>query len=316
MIAKIFAWHKKRSFAQNLNLSSNEYFIEINQNTYGTKHQGFFDFDPNSKDIKSPLNPWAYIRVKNEAITLRASLESILPAIQRGVIGYNDCTDGSEEIILEFCRQYPSFIPVKYPYEVQIENPQSEENKLYSYYNWVASFIPEDEWFIKIDVDHYYDAKKLYQSFYMIYKENMAIRYPRINFLILNHQIYIQNNGNYGWIGGGDQLLIKKRNSTFKQRMVSKQSQWIDPKENSKELYSEKQVLTKNIKILGAPLLQWHFPALKYCRNDYQKYLDLLSLEEFKKFHFKYKIAKEIDYSMLDEKVIKQILNKFKLDIK
>lgn len=115
---------------------------------------------------------------------------------------------------------------------------------------------------------------------------------------------------------GGDQLLIKKRNSTFKQRMVSKQSQWIDPKENSKELYSEKQVLTKNIKILGAPLLQWHFPALKYRRNDYQKYLDLLSLEEFKKFHFKYKIAKEIDYSMLDEKVIKQILNKFKLDIK
>ncbi|MBC5858425.1 beta-1,4-N-acetylgalactosaminyltransferase, partial [Campylobacter jejuni] len=115
----------------------------------------------------SPLNPWAFIRVKNEAITLRASLESILPAIQRGVIGYNDCTDGSEEIILEFCKQYPSFIPVKYPYEVQIENPKSEENKLYSYYNYVASFIPQDEWLIKIDVDHYYDAKKLYKSFYI-----------------------------------------------------------------------------------------------------------------------------------------------------
>nr|WP_276309253.1 hypothetical protein [Campylobacter hepaticus] len=72
--------------------------------------------------MKSPLNPWAFIRVKNEAITLRASLESILPAIQRGVIGYNDCDDGSEEIILEFCKQYPSFIPIKYPYEIQIQN--------------------------------------------------------------------------------------------------------------------------------------------------------------------------------------------------
>ncbi|EAH8789004.1 acylneuraminate cytidylyltransferase, partial [Campylobacter jejuni] len=91
----------------------NTYFICKNKKIYGEKHNGFFDFDESSKDTNSPLNPWAYIRVKNEALTLRASLESILPAIQRGVIGYNDCTDGSEEIILEFCKQYPSFIPVK-----------------------------------------------------------------------------------------------------------------------------------------------------------------------------------------------------------
>lgn len=118
----------------------NEYFLNLNKKIYNEKHKGFFDFDPNSKDTKSPLNPWAFIRVKNEATTLRVSLESMLPAIQRGVIGYNDCTDGSEEIILEFCKQYPSFIPVKYPHEVQIENPQSEENKLHSYYNYVARY--------------------------------------------------------------------------------------------------------------------------------------------------------------------------------
>lgn len=128
---------------------TNEYFYKINKNIYGGGNKGFFDFDPKAKDIKSPLNPWAFIRVKNEAITLRASLESILPAIQRGVIGYNDCDDGSEEIILEFCKQYPSFIPIKYPYEIQIQNPKSEENKLYHYYNYVASFIPQGEWLIK-----------------------------------------------------------------------------------------------------------------------------------------------------------------------
>lgn len=46
---------------------------------------------------------------------------------QRGVIGYNDCTDGSEEIILEFANNNLLFIPVKYPYEVQIENPQRKK---------------------------------------------------------------------------------------------------------------------------------------------------------------------------------------------
>ncbi|HIF9584550.1 TPA: beta-1,4-N-acetylgalactosaminyltransferase [Campylobacter jejuni] len=294
----------------------NEYFLNLNKKIYNEKHKGFFDFDPNSKDTKSPLNPWAFIRVKNEATTLRVSLESMLPAIQRGVIGYNDCTDGSEEIILEFCKQYPSFIPVKYPHEVQIENPQSEENKLHSYYNYVASFIPQDEWFIKIDVDHYYDAKKLYKSFYRIDQENKALCYPRINFIILNGNIYVQNSGNYGFIGGGDQLLIKRRNSSFIERRVSKKSQWIDPKGLIEELYSEQQVLSQGVKILQAPLLQWHFPALKYRRNDYQQYLDILSLEEFQAFHRKSKEAKKIDFAMLKRPVIEQILKKFQGEIK
>ncbi|AJC91249.1 beta-1,4-N-acetylgalactosaminyltransferase [Campylobacter subantarcticus] len=292
----------------------NEYFLKLNKKIYNEKHKGFFDFDPNSKNLKSPLNPWAFIRVKNEAITLRASLESMLPAIQRGVIGYNDCTDGSEEIILEFCKQYPSFIPVKYPHEVQIENPQSEENKLHSYYNYVASFIPQDEWFIKIDVDHYYDAKKLYKSFYMASK-NTAVRFPRINFLILDNKIVIQDigGGGCGFIDGGDQLLIQKCNSVFIERMVSKQSQWIDPEKTVKELYSEQQIIPKYLKILQAELLQWHFPALKYRRNDYQKHLDALTLEDFKKIHYRHRKIKKIDYTMLDEKVIREILGKFKL---
>lgn len=292
---------------------NNDYFQELNKKIYGEKHKGYFDFDSNSKDIKSPLNPWAFIRVKNEAITLRASLESILPAIQRGVIGYNDCTDGSEEIILEFCKQYPSFIPIKYPYEVQIQNPKSEENKLYNYYNYVASFIPQDEWLIKIDVDHYYDAKKLYKSFYMA-SNNIAIRFPRINFLILNNKIFIQNvGGGYGFINGEDQLLIQRYNSIFIERMVSKQSQWIDPDNVLEELSSEKQIIPKNIKILQAELLQWHFPALKVRRNDYQKYLNILTLVDFKKIHFKHRKKQKIDYKMLDERVIYKILNKFDL---
>lgn len=143
------------------------------------------------------------IRVPNKTKILKSSLDKILGIIQRIIVDHNN---GSEEIILQFCKQYPSFIPIKYPYEVQIENPWSEENKLYSYYNYVASFIPEDEWLIKIDVDHYYDAKKLYKSFYMASK-NTAVRFPRINFLILNNEIFIQD------IRGGGEWFYQWRRS-------------------------------------------------------------------------------------------------------
>ena len=60
------------------------------------------------------IEPWAFIRVHNEQKTLAACLNSILPALHRGVIAYNDCTDDSEQIILDFCKKNPGFIPAKY----------------------------------------------------------------------------------------------------------------------------------------------------------------------------------------------------------
>lgn len=106
--------------------------------------------------------------------------------------------------------------------------------------------------------------------------------------------------------------MIKRRNSSFIERRVSKKSQWIDPKGLIEELYSEQQVLSQGVKILQAPLLQWHFPALKYRRNDYQQYLE----EEFQAFHRKSKEAKKIDFAMLKRPVIEQILKKFQGEIK
>ena len=64
------------------------------------------------------VDPYAFIRVKNESITIKASLNSILPVIKKGVIAYNDCTDGSDLVILDFCKQNPGFIPFHYPYHV------------------------------------------------------------------------------------------------------------------------------------------------------------------------------------------------------
>ncbi len=96
-------------------------------------HSGYFDYDKKSQSPKSPLNPWAFIRVKNEIVTLEESLFSMLPAIQRGVIGFNDCDDGSKEVILEFCKKFPSFIPISYPYEVMLKDCPSLWHQLYHY---------------------------------------------------------------------------------------------------------------------------------------------------------------------------------------
>lgn len=70
------------------------------------------------KEAENSIEPWAFIRVKDEIRTIEASLNSILPAIKKGIIGYNDCSDGSEEFILEFCKKNKGFIPCKYPYTI------------------------------------------------------------------------------------------------------------------------------------------------------------------------------------------------------
>ncbi len=219
---KIDSYLPKKTLVQ-INKYNNEDLIKLNKAIIREGHKGYFNYDEKSKDPKSPLNPWAFIRVKNEAITLKASLESILPAIQRGVIGYNDCTDGSEEIILEFCKQYPSFIPIKYPYEIQIQNPKSEENKLYSYYNYVASFIPKDEWLIKIDVDHIYDAKKLYKSFYIPKNKYDVVSYSRVDIHYFNDNFFLckDNNGNI-LKEPGDCLLINNYNLKWKEVLIDR----------------------------------------------------------------------------------------------
>ena len=129
------------------------------------------------KEVDNPIEPWAFIRVKNEIRTIEASLNSILPVIKKGVIGYNDCTDGTEEFILEFCKKNKGFIPCKYPYSVYPPSHEAykvegeEEKKLAAYYNYVLSKIPKNEWIMKVDCDHIYDAEKLKKVFSLAKKK-------------------------------------------------------------------------------------------------------------------------------------------------
>lgn len=291
------------------------------------RHRGYFDYDLRAKDPKSPLNPWAYIRVKNEASTLKASLDSMLPAFQRGVIGYHDCDDGSEEIIEEFCKKYPSFIPAKYPHSIDLEHPKSEENKLYSYYNFCLSFIPEDEWLLKIDVDHLYDAKKLFMSFYIPQSPRDIVALPRINFILKDQKIFIQTtqvDSNLSTFHqddiaiyfreGMDQCLMYKKYLTHKERMANKQSRWIPSQDRLPSLSLEEAVISYRVRnFYQADLVQWHFPAIKKERLAYIQHLDLISLKDFKDFYQKTSLASKIEPFMLEEDYILSLYQRFDL---
>ncbi|EAH9861872.1 beta-1,4-N-acetylgalactosaminyltransferase, partial [Campylobacter jejuni] len=298
---KIDSYLPKKTLVQ-INKYNNEDLIKLNKAIIREGHKGYFNYDEKSKDPKSPLNPWAFIRVKNEAITLKASLESILPAIQRGVIGYNDCTDGSEEIILEFCKQYPSFIPIKYPYEIQIQNPKSEENKLYSYYNYVASFIPKDEWLIKIDVDHIYDAKKLYKSFYIPKNKYDVVSYSRVDIHYFNDNFFLCKDNNDNILKEpGDCLLINNYNLKWKEVLIDRiNNNWKKATKQSfsSNIHSLEQLKYKHRILFHTELNNYHFPFLKKHRaQDIYKY-NWISIEEFKKFYLQ-NINHKIEPSMI-----------------
>lgn len=224
-------------------------------------HRGYFNLDSNARNPKSPLNPWAYIRVKNEAHTIRACLYSILPAIQRGVIGYNDCDDGSEEIILEFCKKFPSFIPVKYPYSVDIYNPKSEENKLYAYCNYVLSVIPKNEWLVLFDADHVYVADKLYKSFYLAQNIWDMVLHSRINFLY-NGEVLIDKDDK---IFEGDHWLVNNFGLKF--------IEWGGGYE---------QLKPHSNRIISTEMPSYHFPYQKDSRKSMAEKRTWIPLREYK----------------------------------
>lgn len=252
------------------------------------KHKGYFQADKNATSIYSPRNPWAHIRVRNEAHTLRACLYSILPAIQRGVIGYNDCDDGSEEIILEFCEKFPSFIPVKYPHYIDFANPQSEENKLYMYYAYVLKVVPKYEWLVKIDVDHIYEARKLFKSFYLAQKVWDMVLHSRINFLADENRVRIQSSCTE--VYEGDHWLINNFGLKFE------------------ILYDRiEQLIPHTNHLISTELPSWHFPYQKDSRKiDAQKF-QWVALESWQSSE----IGTRIDKIMLKSDVMDTFVREF-----
>lgn len=251
-----------------------------------------------------PIEPWAFIRVKNEIRTIEASLNSILPAINKGVIGYNDCDDGSEEFILEFCKKNPGFIPCKYPYHVyppsheKYKEEGEEEKKLPAYYNYVLSKIPKNEWIMKVDTDHIYDAEKLKKVFYLLKKPNDCVILSRLDLHYLKEKLYVFK-GKRNLIESKDNWIIHNHNLKF----------ILYSGYNEDGSYVGCETLKiKNRNLIFTQLTNWHFPCIKKDR-----YIENLNkLEPFSEYIKNYPKDK-ITFDMLDEEKILKKCKKFKI---
>lgn len=170
--------------------------------SYDAIFSGNYKYIPlGARNREKPVNPWAFIRVKNEIKTVRAALQSMESAFEKGVIGYLESNDGTEEVIEEFVKKHPGFIAFKYEHDVlpphhplYFKESTPKERYLSSYYNAVLSKIPDNEWIVKIDADHIYDAEKLKKVWYMPPENKTIIYFSRINVFKTEDQIYLQRS--------------------------------------------------------------------------------------------------------------------------
>ena len=179
---------------------------------------GFYGRSDRLADSSEAVNPWAFIRVKDEIKTLKTSLESILPAISRGVIAYNNCTDGSAEFIEAFCKTHPRFIPLAYPFDVVLAGDTAYktqnipwENTLAGYYTAAMGPIPETSWLIKIDTDQIYAPDILRASFSRPRHPLDIVIYSRLNLIRWQGQIRVID-----YTRPGDHWLVRRDQIAFK----------------------------------------------------------------------------------------------------
>lgn len=162
--------------------------------------------------------PYAYVRFSNEAITLKACLESLVDFVDRGILCYHQplpgiAEDGSIAIAQEFVRQNPGFRLVQYPLPVIYHDHPFLAANLFRgdidrywlmdcYSNYALYHLEElarengdydNAWCLKIDADHIYSAK------------------------VFNYQRALVESKFYPW----DMLLLTKFNVAFDRRGIS-----------------------------------------------------------------------------------------------
>ncbi|AKD40906.1 hypothetical protein [Pasteurella multocida] len=279
------------------------FYLNLSRRAYIThKLQKFYAW-------KKPIKPYAFIRVCNEIKTIHASLHSILPCVKGGVIGFNSCTDGSKEYILDFCKKHPQFTPVEYPYDVipgcderYKENNIPLNNRLDTYYNFVWEKLPKEEWIIKIDADHIWLPKYLTMLCKLPLRKKDFIILNRINIHCENNTCYI-NKENPMTEVGDSWILYNSGNIKFKF-----QRGWND--ENTFFAW-EYLPQPKRNRIYGV-LANFHFPIVKSQRSvfDSKQWIKIKDFDS-KEFIIKNKMHNRIPEEFLDEKFILENFNKF-----
>ncbi|MCL7827720.1 hypothetical protein, partial [Pasteurella multocida] len=255
---------------------------------------------------KQPIKPYAFIRVCNEIKTIHASLHSILPCVKGGVIGFNSCTDGSKEYILDFCKKHPQFIPAEYPYDVipggdnRYKNDIIDINRrIDTYYNFVWEKLPKNEWIIKIDADHIWIPEYLSMICKIPIRKKDFIILNRINLHCKDGLCYI--NKKHPFSEPGDHWLLYNH-GTLKFKFYRG---W----ENENFLSWEYLPIPKRNKLYTI-LANYHFPIIKSHRDNFDKeewiLLEDFNLEEYMKNN---KLDGRVDKKLLNNELILEKFN-------
>lgn len=257
-----------------------------------------------------PIEPWAFIRVKNEIKTVKSSLESILPVIKKGVIGYhklsvNEKDDGTIEYLKKFCEKNKGYKLFEYNYEVIPANDKRyerldkvpSEQRLDSHYNAVLENIPKDEWLIKIDCDQIYDTEKLKKSLYLPKNEDDIISLGRFNLHYDNESLfYLKKDTLYD---PGDHWILKNRDIHFEFKSGNK---------NGEFFAWESLIFEKKRKIYNTEVFSWHFPYIKSSRSISRE-----QIEKFENFKLRWRdwLRFHISKDMCDkDKILNYLMRK------
>ena len=120
-----------------------------------------FQFTAATLDIPRPLGISAYMRIKNEEQFIRLAIESHLPFYDEIIAVYNDCTDNTEEILLELQAQHPDkikvfhYLPKVHPVRTKehAQMPDDSVHGMANYYNYALSKTTYNT-ATKLDADH------------------------------------------------------------------------------------------------------------------------------------------------------------------
>lgn len=233
---------------------------------------------------ETPVDAWAFIRVKGEMHTLPACLNSIVPVIKRGVIAYNPSEDPEEEeFILNFCQQNKGFVPLCYNHDLIQQNSREylsnteRERHLDSYYNVALRVIPDGEWLIKIDADQIYDTHKLEKLLRLPQHDREVVFLSRLNLDIKDGELYLLADEDFPpFLSHYDHWLVKKRpEMKFTMKMGEDNGKFYAWEFFNLAFITQKYQLIH----IDTDLVTWHFPLLKYYRKD--KSLKIVPLTQF-----------------------------------
>ncbi|MBZ7977581.1 hypothetical protein AVBRAN12654_02160 [Campylobacter sp. RM12654] len=193
--------------------------------------------------------------------------------ITRGVLGYHldefGKDDGTSEVIKQFCKNNPNFIPLEYPYKVipagkeNYKQKISKEFRLDTYYNFVLNKIPLNDWLIKIDCDHIYNEIALKKVLMQPKSIIDSIYLPALNMHYSDGKLYFLKN--FYKVGDDHWVLNKDKYTHF----------YMDYNQGYESLYSlNKWKKAENI-------ISLHFPLMKKSRIHLATKDNLIPYDEF-----------------------------------